>query len=83
MTNQPEFPKFSPKVRERAVRMVLDRRDDHPLQRAAIASIAGQIGITPQTLSNPVKQAERKVGEQRQPDRRPSRRPKRAVNQRM
>ena len=62
MTNHTKSPKFSPEVRERAVRMVLDHRDEHPSQWAAIASIAAKIGCTAQTLSNWVRQAERDQG---------------------
>jgi transposase-like protein len=62
MTNQTKSPKFSPEVRERAVRMVLDHAGDYPSQWAAIASIAAKIGCTAQTLSNWVKQAERDSG---------------------
>jgi len=62
MTNQSKSPKFSAEVRERAVRMVLEHRGDHPSQWAAIASIAAKIGCTAQTLSNWVRQAERDQG---------------------
>ena len=55
-------PKFSPEVRERAVRMVREHRDEHPSQWAAIESIAGKIGCTAQTLDNWIKQHERDHG---------------------
>lgn len=51
-------PKFSPEVRERAVRMVLEHRGEHPSQWAAIESIAGKIGCVPQTLNAWVRQHE-------------------------
>jgi transposase len=54
--------KFSPAVRERAVRMVIEHRGDHASQWAAIASIAAKIGCTAQTLSNWVRQSERDQG---------------------
>ena len=50
--------KYSPEVRERAVRMVLEHQDTHRSQWAAIESIAGKIGCTPQTLCNWVRRAE-------------------------
>ena len=62
MENHKTSRKFSPEVRERAVRMVLEHRGDHPSQWAAIASIAAKIGCTAQTLSNWVRQAERDQG---------------------
>ena len=62
MENHKTSPKFSAEVRERAVRMVLEHRGDHPSQWAAIASIAAKIGCTAQTLSNWVRQAERDQG---------------------
>ncbi|WP_425612804.1 transposase [Xanthomonas oryzae] len=49
---------YSPEVRERAVRMVFEHRKDHSWQWATIASIAGKIGCTAQTLCNWVRQAE-------------------------
>ncbi len=42
--------RFSPEVRQRAVRMVLDHGSDHASQWAAIGSIAGKFGCTAETL---------------------------------
>ena len=42
--------KYSPEVRERAVRMLLEHESEHSSQWAAIVSIAGKIGCTPETL---------------------------------
>jgi transposase len=58
MENQKTSPKFSPEVRERAVRMVLEHRCDHPSQWAAIVSIAAKIGCTAQTLNEWMKKAD-------------------------
>ena len=54
--------KFSPEIRERAVRLAIEHRGDHASQRAAIVSIAAKIGCTAQTLHNWVRQAERDQG---------------------
>ena len=51
--------KFSPEVRTRAVRMVLDHASEHPSRWAAVTSIAAKIGCTPETLRLWVRQAER------------------------
>ena len=55
--------KYSPEVRERAVRMVREHGPEHPSQWAAITSIASKIGCTAQTLCIWVRQAERDSGE--------------------
>lgn len=50
--------KFSPEVRKRAVRMVLDGEGQHVSRWQAILSIAAKIGCAPQTLNDWVKKAE-------------------------
>ena len=55
--------KYSPELRERAVRMVLDHAGDHPSQWAAIRSIAEKLGCTSEVLRRWVRQVERDRGE--------------------
>ena len=50
--------RYSPEVRERAVRMVLDHQVEHGSQWGAISSIAAKIGCTNETLRRWVRQAE-------------------------
>jgi transposase-like protein len=58
MTNHKTSAKFSPEVRERAVRMVLEHRGEHASQWAAIVSIAAKIGCTAQTLNEWIKKSD-------------------------
>ena len=55
-------PKYSPEVRERAVRMVQEHRGDYPSLWAAIESIAPKIGCVPQTLHEWVRKHEIDTG---------------------
>ncbi len=50
--------KFSPEVRERAVRLVQEHRGEYPSLWAAIESISAKIGCVPQTLHEWVKKRE-------------------------
>ena len=54
--------KFSPEVRERAVRMVQEHRGEYPSLWAAVESIAPKIGCVPQTLLEWVKRQEVDAG---------------------
>ena len=54
--------KFSPEVRERAVRMVHEHRGEYPSLWAVIESIAPKIGCVPQTLNEWVKRDEVDTG---------------------
>ena len=58
MTSKTTTNKFSPEVRTRAVRMVLEHEGEHASRWAAVVSISSKIGCTPQTLHEWVKKAE-------------------------
>ena len=54
--------RYSPEVRERAVRLVFEHQGEYPSQWAALESIAPKIGCTAETLRKWVRQAERGQG---------------------
>jgi transposase len=53
---------YSPEVRERAVRMVLDHQKDYGSQWEAIVAVSAKIGCTAESLRRWVRQAERDQG---------------------
>ena len=54
--------RYSPEMRARAVRMVLEHQGSYETQNAAVAAIAPKIGCIPETLRICVRQAERDSG---------------------
>jgi transposase-like protein len=54
--------KFSPEVRERSVKMVLEHQGEYESQWAAIMSVAAKVGCTAETLRGWVRQRERDTG---------------------
>jgi transposase len=55
--------KYSPEVRERAIRLVSEQRKEYPSEWATICSVAAKIGCIPETLRAWVRQAQRDAGE--------------------
>ena len=54
--------RYSPEVRERAVRMVFEHQREYDFQWRAMASIVSKIGCTAETLRKWVRKAERDAG---------------------
>jgi transposase len=54
--------RYSPEIRERAVRMVLEHEEEYDSQWAAIQSMTEKFGCTSETLRRWVRQAERDTG---------------------
>ena len=62
MTTKTQRIRYSPEVRERAVRLYRESVDDHPTKWAAISSIAGKIGCSRETLRTWIRRAEQDEG---------------------
>jgi transposase-like protein len=62
MDPMPRPSKYSPELRERAVRMVFDHAGEYPSQWAAMRSIAEKLGCNTEALRRWVRQAERDAG---------------------
>ena len=62
VTSKPTQRRYSPELKERAVRMVQEHRGEYPSLWAAVESIAPKIGCVPQTLLEWVKRSEVDAG---------------------
>lgn len=51
----PRSTRYSPELRERAMRMVIEHADEYPSEWAAMTSVAGKLGMTPETLRRRVR----------------------------
>jgi len=54
---------YSPEFRERAVRLVMEHRDEYQSEAAALTAIAGKLGCSPDSLRVWLRQAQRDGGE--------------------
>ena len=54
--------RYSPEVRDRAVRLVLEHQGEHDSQWSAVTSVASKLGCTAETLRKWVRQVERDRG---------------------
>jgi transposase-like protein len=54
--------RFSPELRERAVRLVYEQRKEYGSHWATVESVAGKVGCSPQTLDNWIKRREVDTG---------------------
>jgi transposase len=54
---------YSPEVRERAVKMVAEHRDEYPSEWAAMTSVAAKLGMTAETLRSWIRRAQVDEGE--------------------
>ena len=54
----PQRNRYPDEVKERAVRLLHEQRDQYPSQWAAINSVASKIGCTPETLRSWVKKSQ-------------------------
>ena len=54
---------YSPEFRERAVRLVMEHRDEYQSEAAALTAIAGKLGCSPDSLRVWVRQGQRDGGE--------------------
>lgn len=55
--------RYSPELKERAVRMVAEHRQEYRSQTAAIASVAEKLGCTPEALRRWIQRTERDAGQ--------------------
>ena len=63
----PRRSRYSPELRDRAIRMVQEQAGAHPSQWAAICSIAEKVGCHQETLRNWVRERERDTGQRAGP----------------